>query len=71
MATPKCLWCESDRLEEGRLQGTGRMYFTPARAKFFVLATSMVEIKARVCVECGYVDLYADTAKLKKLLKNK
>lgn len=69
MAVDKCLWCESDRLVEGRLQGTGRIYFTPDRAKFFVLATSEVEVKARVCVECGYIDLYADTRKLKKLLK--
>lgn len=69
MASPRCLWCESERLEDGTLEGTGRIYFKPQKAKFFVLATSPVDLRARVCVDCGYIDLYADTAKLKKLLK--
>jgi hypothetical protein len=65
----KRLWCESDRMEDGKLQGTGRIYFKPDHARFLVLATSEVELRARVCVDCGYIDLYADTKKLKKLLK--
>lgn len=69
MTAAKCLWCESDRLEDGKLEGTGRTYFKPTKARFFVMATSEVEIRARVCVDCGYIDLYADTTKLKKLLK--
>jgi len=32
------------------------------------LRENMVEVRARVCVDCGYVDLYADTSKLKKLV---
>jgi hypothetical protein len=26
-------------------------------------------VQARVCVDCGYIDLYADTSKLKRLVK--
>jgi predicted nucleic-acid-binding Zn-ribbon protein len=69
MARAECLWCESGNLAEGRIQSTGRVYFKPGKAKFWALTDSLVEVKARVCVDCGYVDLYADTRKLKKLVK--
>ena len=39
------------------------------KARFWTLSENMVEVRARVCVDCGYVDLYADPAKLKKLVK--
>ena len=71
MKRPNCLWCEGERLVSGWLQSTGRLYFKPTETKFFVLADSMVNIQARVCVDCGYVDLYADTEKLKKLTPDK
>ena len=71
MKRDECLWCEGDRLVEGRLQSTGRIYFRPLETKFFVLADSNVNIQARVCSDCGYIDLYADTTKLKKLTKEK
>ena len=45
------------------------MYFKPAKTKFWSFDESMVEVRARVCVDCGYVDLYADTSKLKRLVK--
>jgi predicted nucleic-acid-binding Zn-ribbon protein len=69
MAREECLWCESTNLAEGRLSSTGRVYFKAKKAKFWTLSENMVEIRARVCVDCGYVDLYADPAKLKKLVK--
>lgn len=69
MKPSKCLWCEGEKLVEGKIQGTGRVYFVPSEIKFFALATSEVELLARVCADCGYVDLYADTAKIKKLVK--
>jgi Zn ribbon nucleic-acid-binding protein len=58
------------RLAEGKLSSTGRVYFRADKTKFWVFSESMVEVRARVCVECGYVDLYADTDKLKKLVKD-
>lgn len=69
MNRERCLWCESERLENGKLEGTGRVYFKADHAKFLVLATSEVDLRARVCVDCGYIDLYADTEKLKRILK--
>ena len=45
------------------------MYFKAKKARFWTLAENMVEVRARVCVDCGYIDLYADPAKLKKLVK--
>ena len=69
MARDECLWCESTRLALGTLSSTGRVYFKPKKAKFWTFSENMVELRARVCVDCGYVDLYADTSKLKKLVK--
>jgi hypothetical protein len=42
-------------MAEGRLSSAGRVCFKAA--------------KARVCTDCGFVDLYADTGKLRKLVK--
>ena len=69
MAKDECLWCESTRMAEGMLSSTGHVYFKAKKAKFWSFSENMVEVKARVCVDCGYVDLYADTSKLKKLVK--
>lgn len=69
MARDECLWCESKRLAEGRLSSTGRVYFKANRARFWTFSENMVEVRARVCVECGAIDLYADTSKLKRLVK--
>jgi len=69
MPRDRCLWCESERLEDGKLQTAGHVYFRPAKARFFTAGTADVAVKARVCVDCGYIDLYADTEKLKKLTK--
>ena len=69
MAREESLWCESTNMAEGRLSSTGRVYFKAKKAKFWTLSENMVEVRARVCVDCGYVDLYADPAKLKKLVK--
>lgn len=67
MKPMKCLWCEGEKLVEGKIQGTGRVYFVPSAISFFAWATSEVDLLARVCSDCGYVDLYADTTKIKKL----
>ena len=69
MGRDECLWCESRQLADGKLVSTGRVYFQARKAKFWTFSENMVEVKARVCVDCGYVDLYADTSKLKKLVK--
>ena len=70
MPKGQCLWCESTRLADGRLSSTGRVYFKADKTRFWTFAENMVHIKARVCVDCGYIDLYADTSKLKRLVKD-
>ena len=70
MPRNECLWCESRRMADGNLTSTGRVYFKAAKTRFWTFQENMVELKARVCVECGYVDLYADTNKLKKLVRD-
>ena len=66
-AAGRCAACGHNLLVEGRLQGTGRLYFKPDRTKFLVLADSMVGLRARVCTACGFVQMHADIGKLAKL----
>jgi len=67
-AAGRCAVCGHSVLVEGRLQGTGRLYFRPVRTRFWAFEESMVPTKARVCPACGHVQLFADTAKLTRLL---
>jgi hypothetical protein len=69
MARDECLWCECHNLAEGTMSSTGRVYFKAAKTRFWTFAENMVEVQARVCVDCGAIDLYADTKKLKRLVK--
>lgn len=66
-AAGRCASCGHGVLIDGRLQGAGRLYFRPAKTKFWTFAEPMVETRARVCVACGYVQVHADTAKLGRL----
>ncbi|MHC4249064.1 MAG: helix-turn-helix domain-containing protein [Planctomycetota bacterium] len=63
----RCASCGHGILIDGRLQGTGRLYFRPDKTKFWVFADSMVGLRARVCAACGFVQMHADTGKLTKL----
>ena len=66
-AAGKCVSCGHTILIEGRVQGTGRLYFRPDKTKFWVLSDSMTEVRAKVCAACGFVQMHADVEKLKKL----
>ena len=67
-AAGRCAACGHGVLVEGRLQGTGRLYFKPDRTRFWVFAESLVGTRARVCTACGYIQIHADTDKLKRLM---
>ncbi len=69
-ATPRCLACGHSKLVEGRIRSTGRIYFQPDRLRFFVLTDSLAAVKARTCPVCGHMQLFADTNKLAKLIKD-
>ncbi len=63
----KCPLCGSKNLEPGNLESSGRIYFRPENCKFLSLKTANVKLKAKVCVDCGYVIVLADTEKLQSL----
>ncbi|HOX39826.1 MAG TPA: helix-turn-helix domain-containing protein [Candidatus Brocadiia bacterium] len=64
----RCAACGHSALVEGRVQGTGRMYFRPEKTKFWVFSEALVPLTARVCSACGYVQMHADVEKLNRLL---
>ncbi len=63
----RCAACGHSVLVEGKLQGTGNLYFRPAKSKFWVLAEGLVPTKCRVCTACGYIQIHADIAMLDRL----
>lgn len=66
----RCVACGHSRLVAGKIQSTGNVYFKPARTRFFALLQSFVGMEARVCPRCGFVQLFTDTGKLGKLLRD-
>ena len=66
-ARGRCASCGHAVLVEGRLQGTGRLYFRPEGVSFWTLAEAVAETIAKTCAACGYIQLHADTAKIAKL----
>jgi excisionase family DNA binding protein len=67
----RCQRCGHAELVDGRILSTGQIYFAPKKTKFFTFRTGSVGTSARVCPRCGYVNLYADVEKLKKLTLKK
>jgi len=65
----KCVACGHSVLVPGRISGTGKVYFKPMKTRFFTLLESNVNIEARTCPKCGFVQVFADTKKLNKLIK--
>jgi predicted nucleic-acid-binding Zn-ribbon protein len=62
-----CLRCGSDNLERGTVQSTGKVYFRAANAKLLTLQTGNVSIVARICLDCGTLDLAGDAKKVRSL----
>src|SRR5690242_14227817 len=61
-----CPFCRHDQLMEGKVRGTGLVYFVPKKTKFWTLKDSFVETTARMCVRCGGIAWFGDTEKLGK-----
>jgi excisionase family DNA binding protein len=62
-----CPVCHSGDLVEGKVRGTGLVYFVPKKTKFWTLRDSFVETTARMCSRCGAIAWFGDTAKLANL----
>lgn len=67
-AAGRCASCGHSMLVQGRVQGTGRLYFRPDKTKFWTFEESLVPLRARVCSACGHVQMHAETDKLNRLL---
>ena len=65
----RCPVCGHGFLLSGTVRSTGKVYFQPEKTKFLVLSDSMINVGARACPVCGHVDMFADTAKLSKLMR--
>jgi excisionase family DNA binding protein len=66
----KCVSCGHSSLVPGKISGTGKVYFRPNKTKFFTLLEGLVNIDARACPKCGFVQVFTDTKKLNKLIKH-
>lgn len=64
-----CVACGHSVLVPGRIAGTGKVYFKPYKTKFFTLLEGAVNIEARSCPKCGFVQIFSDIQKLNKLIK--
>jgi excisionase family DNA binding protein len=67
IAAGRCAACGHSVLVSGKIRGAGRLYFRPDKPRFWTFAEAMVPTEARVCAACGYIQLHADTSKLRKL----
>ena len=71
IAATQCAACGHSVMIDGKLQGTGNLYFRPKKSKFWVFAEQLVRTRSRVCAACGYVQLNADVSKLRRLSKDR
>ena len=62
-----CPICRHTELVEGKVRGTGLVYFVPKKTKFWTLKDSFVETKAWMCLRCGTISWFGNTAKLATL----
>lgn len=62
-----CPICHHDDLVEGKVRGAGLVYFVPKKTKFWTLKDSFIETTTRMCLRCGAISWFGDTAKLAAL----
>jgi excisionase family DNA binding protein len=62
-----CPVCRHTELVEGKVRGTGLVYFVPKKTKFWTLKGSFVDTNARMCTRCGAISWFGETSKLEKV----
>jgi len=62
-----CPFCRHDQLVEGKVRGTGLVYFAPKKTRFWTLKDSNVETTAYMCMRCGAIAWFGDTQKLAQI----
>lgn len=65
----KCLRCDGTNLNSGSLQSTGRVNFRARNTRFITARTGDIPVNAKICIDCGYVELVGDAVKAKSLIK--
>ena len=66
-AQQSCPVCHHTELVEGRVRAAGLVYFVPKKTRFWTLKDSFVGTTTWMCVRCGAISWFGDTAKLAKL----
>jgi excisionase family DNA binding protein len=59
-----CPICHHDELVEGKVRGAGLVYFVPKKTKFWTLKDSFVQTTSFMCLRCGAISWFGDTAKM-------
>ena len=67
----KCSRCGETEFEEGAVQSAGTISFRPKGAKFLTMSPGNVKVSARVCMNCGLIELNGDIQEIKSLIRNK
>jgi len=57
----------ANSMVEGKVRGTGLVYFVPKKTKFWTLKDSFVETTCRMCTRCGAIAWFGDTTNLTAL----
>ena len=69
MPNPECRSCNQGPLIDGAIQSPGSIYFRPTQTPFLTFSTADISVNARMCSNCGNVELVGDSRKL-RLLKS-
>lgn len=65
-----CARCGGSNLEAGELMEQGRVVFRTANAGFLKsLVFGNINIKAKMCLDCGDIQLTGDVARAREILK--
>ena len=67
-AQGRCTSCGHSVLINGKVQGTGRLYFRPSKTRFWVWKEGLVPLSTKVCAACGFIQMHADTSTLTQLM---
>jgi hypothetical protein len=65
----KCLRCGGTNVKPSAMQSTGKIYSRPEDAKLSTIFTTGTPVSGLVCFDCGHVELFVDTNKVKALVK--
>ena len=67
----KCSRCGETEFEEGAVQSAGTISFRPKGTKFLTMSPGNVSISARICMNCGLIELNGDIEVIKSLTGSK